>query len=117
MQQSAEGQSRIKRQADRENEQLTRLLVQQDQAEEQAKKKARVEDTDEAPSSSTTPSQGASTKVLARSDDEGDQEMEVSVTERLCQDDFCWQLNSVEDMCEPDPAELQQYSADFAYFR
>ena len=42
--------------------------------------------------------------------------METSIVERLFQDDMKWDVNNVEDMCEKEDPELQQRSADYAYF-
>ena len=49
-------------------------------------------------------------------DFEGDQEMETNVAERIYQDDFEWNLDYVEDMCEDEAAELKQTLADHAYY-
>ena len=49
-------------------------------------------------------------------DFEGNQEMETNVAERMYQDDFEWNLDYVEDMCEDEAAELKQTLADHAYY-
>ena len=61
MQQSTEGQARLKRQADRENDHLARLLEQQDREEEQAKKKARMNPTAKAEEGTPNEAPGART--------------------------------------------------------
>ena len=49
-------------------------------------------------------------------DIEGDQELETNMAERMYQDDFKWNLDHVEDMCEDEATELKQTMADYAYY-
>ena len=48
-------------------------------------------------------------------DIEGDQEMETNMAERMHQDDFKWNLDYVEDMCEDEATNLKQTMADYAH--
>ena len=45
-------------------------------------------------------------------DPDGDQEMAVSMVERMYQDDMKWTLNSVDDMCEKDDPEMERMTND-----
>ena len=49
-------------------------------------------------------------------DFEGDQEMETNMAERMYQDDFKWNLDYVEDMCEDEAPGLKQTMADYACY-
>ena len=161
MRNTQEGQDRLKRQTDRENEYLERVLESNDPSK-QVNKKARTETGDnseggchnniagkrnnegddaEGEAKRGKASGDVEVKRLKRdpegantqgeeeakrpklpggerpnADPEGDQEMEVSMLERMCQDDFKWNLNNVEDMCEEDAPELRQATADYAYY-
>ena len=111
MQDSEEGKARLKRQTDRENEYLTRVLEKHDEEElEQARKKAKTDPEvgQPAPPEPQKPDPDA--------DGEGDRDMDVSHVERLMQDDLQWSLNTLEDMCVVDDPELQRYIADYSYF-
>lgn len=46
----------------------------------------------------------------------GDQEMEISQVERLMQEDFQWNIQSVSDMCEGEPGVVRQAVTDMAYY-
>ena len=49
-------------------------------------------------------------------DPDGDQEMAVSMVERMYQDDLKWTLGSVDDMCAKDDPEMDRMVKDFAYY-
>ena len=131
MKNTPDGQDRLKRQRDRWNEQLDRLLEAQNpetQAnkklkidsdisseggpEEQVKSKRDVDDEDEGTAKRPRHLGGDEPNT----DSQGDQQMETNLIERLFQDDFKWNLNNVEDMCEKDDQELKQKMADYSYF-
>ena len=42
--------------------------------------------------------------------------METSYLERMMQEDFVWEVHSVSDMCEGDPAVVKQGIADMIYY-
>ena len=138
MKDNDEGQARLKRQADRENEYINGVLEKHD-AEEHAKKKAKpgveasseggaqevqqpmdvsqVPDGHSGASSSrerpTTDNHPKRQKIEPKNEDAP---METNMVERLFQDDMKWDLNSAEDMCAKEDPELQRRAADYAYY-
>ena len=138
MQQSSEGQARIKRQIDRENEHISRILEKHD-TEEQTKKKAKP-DAEASPeggaaevdqSMDTTPAVGSQSRASSSWESPTDdtepkrqkteprveeEPMETNMVERMFQDDMKWNLNTIEDMCEKENPDLLRRAADYAYF-
>ena len=130
---TGEGQARLKRQADREDEYISRLLEKQDE-EENAKKKPKPDHLasstgeavegahqpmDVAPVPPVPVGDGASSSRYRPTDDSEpkrqkvepevpENPMETNIVERLCQDDMSWDLHNVEDMCEKEDPELQR---------
>ena len=140
MKETCEGQPRLKRQADRENEYISRYMEKHD-AGEHAKKKSRPttaacseggEDVVQQPMEvSQVPvpeGHGGASSSRERPVDDNDPKrqkvepkseethMETNIVERLFQDDMKWDLNSAEDMCEKAPPELQRMAADYSYY-
>ena len=138
MKDTDEGQARIKRQVDRENEHIGRILEKQDE-EEHAKKKAKpdhmasseggAEVIHQPMELSQVPEvQGGASSSRDRPLDDHDPKrqkvepkneentMETNIVERLFQDDMKWDLHNTEDMCEKEDPELQRKTADYSYY-
>ena len=135
-----EGQSRLKRQVDREHEYISRILEKED-GEESAKKKPKPDQAESSEGGTaegvhqpmdvapvpSVPGGGASSSRERPPDDSEPKRqkvdpeaetnpMETNIIERLCQDDMRWDLHTVEDMCEKEDPELQRKIADYSYF-
>ena len=137
MQQSSKGQARIKRQIDRENEHISRILEKND-TEEQAKKKVKPDAEASIQGGATEAdqpmeivpavrSQSRASSSWERPDDTDpkrqrtepsveEEPMETNMVERMFQDDMKWNLNTIEDMCEKENPDLLRRAADYAYF-
>ena len=135
LKETSEGQGRLKRQIDRENEYLSKVLEEHDR-DEQARKKVRGDAAgsngaqDSGPGENVCPKrapegdeEGGEAKrrkspegARPLQDHEGDEKMEVNMAERVFQDDMKWNVDAVEDMCEEEDPELQRWAADFSYF-
>ena len=140
MKETGEGQARLKRQVDRENEYISRFMEKHDVGE-QAKKKARptTEECSEggaageqqpmevsqvpvpaghsdASSSRERPVDDNDPKRQKVEPKNEESHMETNIVERLFQDDMKWDLNNTEDMCEKENPELQRMSADYSYY-
>ena len=146
MKDSSEGQARLKRQVDRENEYISRFMEKQDE-EAQARKKPKpdisasteggAEGGQQQPmevaqhpiryglAPSASPSASSSCERLPDDTDpkrqkiepqDAENPMETNIVERLCQDDMRWDLHNTEDMCEKEDPELQRKAADFSYY-
>ena len=137
MQQSSKGQARIKRQIDRENEHISRILEKND-TEEQAKKKVKPDAEASIQGGATEAdqpmeivpavrSQSRASSSWERPDDTDpkrqkiepsveEEPMETNMVERMFQDDMRWNLDTIEDMCEKENPDLLRRAADYAYF-
>ena len=140
MKESTEGQTRLKRQVDREHEYISRILEKED-GDESAKKKPKPDqvacskggagegvhqpmDVGQVPA--VLGSGASSSRERPPDDNEPKRQkmdpeteanpMETNIVERLCQDDMHWSLHNVEDMCEKEDPELQRKIADYSYF-
>ena len=140
MKDSSEGQARLKRQVDRENEYISRFMEKQDE-EAQARKKPKPDISasteggaeggqqqpmevaqvpavhgGSASSSRERPPDDSIPKRQKIEPEHDENPMETSIVERLCQDDMRWNLHNVEDMCEEEDPELQRKIADYSYY-